>query len=127
MLNIIQPDIWLSLRTRPRAVATPPEVTAPDCQPRIATAPTPVIMNPLRTATAVRTSVSARVVRRVASTRKWKPSLTKRSSRRLESKSLTDKMLVKLSTTRPETTERASAERRPFSRIFGKRLRTIQT
>ena len=61
MLNIIQPDIWLSRKMRPKVAAIAPVEIAPFIHDITASAPTAVIMKPFSTATQARTVVIMRV------------------------------------------------------------------
>ena len=73
MLNIIQPDIWLSRKTRPSAAAIAPVEMSPSVQRRMAMTPMALIMTPLSSATEERTVVIARVSRTTAARKPLQP------------------------------------------------------
>ena len=74
MLNIIQPDIWLRRKTRPRAAAIEPVEMPPCDHLSMAIKAIALIMMPLSTATAERTVVTARVSRITAARNFSRPS-----------------------------------------------------
>ncbi len=74
MLNIIQPDIWLSRNTSPSAAAIAPVEMLPLVQLTTAMTAIALIMKPLRTATDERTVVIARVSRTTAVRKPSSPS-----------------------------------------------------
>ena len=121
-----QPDIWFSLSTSALTAATAPRVTLPRVQSQIDKAAAAKINTEFSIVSAAVMEVMARFMLRAAVNCRSKASRPKSSSRSAWAKSLTERMLVKPSTTRPVSPELASDMATARARTGGTKM-TITT